>query len=66
MIRAARDHPGLQLGIDRTRHLGILQSAHQVRLDFHELAKMALRTFNTHVRSMFFHKASSAINPPSG
>jgi len=55
MVRAAGEHPGLKLGEDLAGHLGILQRPCQVRIDLHELPEVALRAFNSDLRSMLIH-----------
>jgi len=52
MFGAAREHPGLEFGEDLPCHLRVLQRTVQIRIYFHKLPEVALRAFNSDVRSM--------------
>jgi len=51
VLRAARNHPRLQFGIDFPRHDIISESSLKVGIDLHELPEVALRAFNSDLRS---------------
>jgi hypothetical protein len=56
MLRAARQHPGLQFGMDGARYLGVLKGSDEVRVHLDKLPIVALRAFNSDMCSMLFHR----------
>jgi hypothetical protein len=52
MVRAAGEHPSLKFNQDFVGYLRVFENARHVRVDFHELPEVALRAFNSDVRSV--------------